>query len=674
VSIKKKLVTAVTTAGLLAGLFGSAFVPAARAAALTADDTNSSLQCTTVVLDADIVSQGLADGTCYVLAGKTVTLLVDVDDGSDTTGDTFAAGATINAPLGSEAFAEYDAEFATVLKSSNGRTLTYGLISAAGATGAQFTAAVKSHATPGSSYTFTLKNSAGTTIGSLILTSVAAGTAGIANATESSATPVCTAGTGGAELVAAGGATCTASQIASIAISSIFSVNIVTEDAYGAVINTAGYVTATLTGTATGGVGLETDGDCTGFANSTTTTVQATPDGADAICYLSDGTPGTAKIVITRGPLVETRNLIVRGAVASIEISGPTYMASDAGLENDGFEDGLGVTCKDSAGNVYGDGGGIAYDGDTDAYAYDGDNTGCGSAALSFTVTDGADSSVGTFTDASVTAGAFVAAHTASQFEDNAVGVADAASEARNGYWDIPASVCAEDKEGETRKIKVTAGLINSNTATLTCVANYVKITSLTALATGTSGSATGGTNGQTIKLKVEATDGYGRPAGTGAAFTFTATKSNAGAGFTAGTAASFAAGSATLTITLGVISGAQYVIYSATDSDQVTTGAQAFAQKISFTVTNAGDALVDYVLTKSGATVTGSNFASRATVKVEVENASKGTVKVYTRKADAAGKVVYTVAGKGTFYVTMYTGTAGNEVLSNTVTVKVKR
>jgi hypothetical protein len=37
VSIKNKLVTAVTTAGLLAGLFGSAFVPAANAAAATTD-------------------------------------------------------------------------------------------------------------------------------------------------------------------------------------------------------------------------------------------------------------------------------------------------------------------------------------------------------------------------------------------------------------------------------------------------------------------------------------------------------------------------------------------------------------------------------------------------------------------------------------------------------------
>jgi hypothetical protein len=41
VSIKNKLVTAVTTAGLLAGLFGSAFVPAARAAAVAGTATNN---------------------------------------------------------------------------------------------------------------------------------------------------------------------------------------------------------------------------------------------------------------------------------------------------------------------------------------------------------------------------------------------------------------------------------------------------------------------------------------------------------------------------------------------------------------------------------------------------------------------------------------------------------
>ena len=44
---------------------------------------------------------------------------------------------------------------------------------------------------------------------------------------------------------------------------------------------------------------------------------------------------------------------------------------------------------------------------------------------------------------------------------------------------------------------------------------------------------------------------------------------------------------------------------------------------------------------------------------------------RVYTRRAGPLGKVIYTIAGRGTFYVTMYTGAAGAEVLSNTVTVK---
>jgi hypothetical protein len=659
---------------LLAGLFGSAFVPAANAAVIVAAAA-STLQCATVAADADVVSQGTADGTCYALAGKTVTLLVELDAAeANTAADTFAYGVTINAPSGSEVFADADSEAPTVLKSSNGRTLTYGVITAAGTSGASFTAAVKSHATAGSSYTFTLKAVDGTTVASLIITSVAAGSAGVANATESSATAVCAAGTGGTALVAMGGATCAASQIASIPASGIFSVNIVTEDAYGAVVTTAGYVTATLTGTATGGIGLETDGNCTGFANSTSTTLQATPDGADAVCYLSDGTPGTAKIVITRGPLVETRNIIVQGSVASIEIAGPTHMVANGGLENTGFWDGLEVICKDAAGNVYGDGGGVAADGETAAYYIDGDNTGCGSAALSFTVLDGANSSVGTFTDDSTEA-AHVENHTANRFSDNSVS-ADAAfdadngaSEARNGYWDIPAGVCATGTEGLTRNIKVTAGLVTSNTASLLCVSNNVKITGMTALATGTSGSATSGMNGQTIKVRVDATDGAGRPAGAGATFAFTTDPSWS---TTNGSeTASFGAGSATLAISLPTNSGAQFVIYSATDGDTSTTAKEAFAQKISFTVTNGSDALVDYVLSKKGSKVTGSNFSARATVKVEVENATKGTVKVFTRKANAAGNVVYTIAGRGTFYVTMYTGAAGSEILSNTVTVK---
>jgi len=52
VSIKNKLVTAVTTAGLLAGLFGSAFVPAVNAARVGAADPASKASVTTVTEDA----------------------------------------------------------------------------------------------------------------------------------------------------------------------------------------------------------------------------------------------------------------------------------------------------------------------------------------------------------------------------------------------------------------------------------------------------------------------------------------------------------------------------------------------------------------------------------------------------------------------------------------------
>jgi hypothetical protein len=51
VSIKNKLVTAVTTAGLLAGLFGSAFVPAANAARVGAADPAPKASVTTVTED-----------------------------------------------------------------------------------------------------------------------------------------------------------------------------------------------------------------------------------------------------------------------------------------------------------------------------------------------------------------------------------------------------------------------------------------------------------------------------------------------------------------------------------------------------------------------------------------------------------------------------------------------
>ena len=121
-SIKNKLVTAVTTAGLLAGLFGSAFVPAARAAiaegvaeyaaTCTGEDTNSESGLPTAAELGDAVTD--TDGTCNFLATVTpvvqvvLTAVDDVDDGdwtftvdgatikSVSQGAADAAGGTVN--------------------------------------------------------------------------------------------------------------------------------------------------------------------------------------------------------------------------------------------------------------------------------------------------------------------------------------------------------------------------------------------------------------------------------------------------------------------------------------------------------------------------------------------------------------------------------------------------
>jgi hypothetical protein len=86
--IKNKLVTAVTTAGLLAGLFGSAFVPAARAAA---DDATQTLA--TAAASASDATYAYYKTSVYPV----FTVAIDPDAGDDDTGtyEVSVAGATI---------------------------------------------------------------------------------------------------------------------------------------------------------------------------------------------------------------------------------------------------------------------------------------------------------------------------------------------------------------------------------------------------------------------------------------------------------------------------------------------------------------------------------------------------------------------------------------------------
>ena len=698
-SIKKKLVTAITTAGLLAGLFGSAFVPVARAAVETLT-TDSGSTCLST--DTDVEAVGSEDGAttataCYAAVGSNVSVTVSLEDAAGAItvaiADTIAglsvstSGTTIvSAP------ASAIGGFAGWAVAANAKSANLNVITATATGVITFVIVVAAPTAVNGQVTVSLSQGV-TALGTLTIIGAAAGTAGVPTGANSVFVPTLydadqdldantISGTQAAianpPLEACGGATLAVSGIPCYATGAAATYMVNLKDALGGALVTSAYgqTRATVTGVCGVAAGLESAAVTGSDAVKSALVATSDAQGDIEIVITNDGDAGSCALTVSVGSyLTYSRTVKFVGGIDSITISGPSHMVS-AASQVAAFNDGLSVECKDDAGTVLGDGGGLST-----SYT-DGDMNDCDATGLSVAVTDGnnvvlsgyadaADEGVGAVAALSSTIGAltFTDGHlyqnvATAGFADTD----DTFSVADDGYWDIPADMCATAQQNESRKITFKAGLVSSNQLTVKCVYNKVKITSLTALATGTSGSATSGANGQTIKVSVAATDGYGNPAGTGSSFTFT-TVATGGSSSTA--TASFGGGSATLTITLGTTSGAQYVVYSATDSDTVTTGAQAFAQKVSFTVSNSGDALVDYALTKSGAKVTGSNFASRATVKIEVENASKGTVKVYTRKANAAGNVVYTVVGRGTFYVTMYTGAAGAEVLSNTVTVK---
>ena len=59
-------------------------------------------------------------------------------------------------------------------------------------------------------------------------------------------------------------------------------------------------------------------------------------------------------------------------------------------------------------------------------------------------------------------------------------------------------------------------------------------------------------------------------------------------------------------------------------------------------------------------------------TIKFEVENANTGVIRVYSRRASAAGVATYTIARRGTYYVTAYLA-SDDSTLTETVTVKKK-
>ncbi len=697
-SIKNKLVTAVTTAGLLAGLFGSAFAPAARAAD---EDANiDALSFTSTDLDVD-KSSGT---TIYALAGKAIVLNIvgstSAGDADDDLADAGLMTVTVTGTVATSSAGNTTSGGSPLVIAANGKSAQgYQTVIVAnpGADG-NITFGTLTVTAPGAGVSATIVATfygqhAGDEAYTLTLTGVAAKENGVPSATYSTYDADCAFDVG--TEVSAGGSLCADSLVTYFDEETTFGIAFRIEDGYDADVTASYFASATVTNGVAGlSFDADDDGDCDEATDDESSSVGGflptggTLGSGDVLCGVNDGTLGSGTVTLTVGGLTKSWKVGFLGSVASVTIAGPSSLISGASQDDDlGLvADALSVVAKDANGTIHGDGGGLTTG--TNAALIDGDMDAV--EGVSFTVTEAGQDVSANFTAVDnvcdgTAANCIDTSPDASEFSDlsNVYADADAAaagavdrdtvdaiSEALDGNYDLPYALCGAGDEGDTITIKAAIDGINSNTISLTCVSDDYKVTGMTALATGTSGSATSGKNGQTIKVRVTAEDGYGRPAGLGSYVAFTATKSVDSA--TAGTTAYFSGGVATLTITLGTESGMQYVIYSKADGNTVTTAAEAFSAKISFTVTNDADAFTALSISTGpkGRVVKASGFNAGELVKFEVENALTGVVRTYNRKADANGVAMWRNATVALKYVTAIDS---DDNLTDTISVKRK-
>jgi len=645
VSIKKKFVTAVTTAGLLAGLFGSAFVPVARAAVddaalvvtcTSSDNTGAAAAakqtCTYVstvapVLVATFTTEGTNDTGAYsvVVSGSTMANINTV--GTDVTG---ALGLTT-----------------TTLATYNVASHTTGQVLVLTVTLAKITA--------GSSATVTFSDDDSTPL-TLTVTSIAAAKAGVVAAVATSqSTRTLSDDVTATGATAINGSTTVNNSVDYMAIAydggsasaaGNYGVTYAVKDVYNTAVDiSAKLLTATISPSTCGsaGVGSTLAAAVTASGISSNSAV-GTAGGA---LFVNIKHPGADKgclatVTVTEnltGTVLHTFSIGFLGETASLVLTGPSYLASDLAADTD-LEEQITVVAKDAAG--------ITLPGTF--------------ANPTFTVTDDA------------------AADIAESFVDDAV----AGGTADNNIFDLDNAVCASGKEGKTRTIYaegetlVATGKTKSNTLTITCTG---KAAYVSAIAFGKTSYYPSEIATVTFTMK----DSAARVAGVGSymangGFAIANSPATGGSATTepattivsatlAGILIQSTDGTATWSYTMGSAAGVAGFLFDIVDNDGATAGNQQgqFAVR---TVVNAAFATVsDGTLTvgakKKVATAT---FGAAIGKKVAfvLENAS-GVTKTYYRKANASGVATYTLALNGTW--TVY-ATFGDEI-TDTVTLK---
>ena len=654
-SIKNKLVTAVTTAGLLAGLFGSAFVPAARAAN-NANDASIGVVCNSADNTGSVVSNA---NTCTWVSSVapviTTTYTMDGVDigtyswtiGSGVTLSNYAVSHTGTAGAGAPVY-----NVALV-----GSVLSVNVSAQAAGAG---TLVVALTLAKGSAGKVTIESASGTagTGRTLTVASVAAAKAGKSTAYTSVAADQTTtrtlsddvtatnADTGGDKVGTAVNGTSTVNNsvdyittghTSANADTGSYQVAYIIEDAYGTAVDiSAKQFTASTT---CGGVDIgaaDTDADDEPGVTSSVAVgsnvgalfVTVDHPGADKGCV--------ATVTVTElatGLLIDTWSIGFLGETTSLTLSGPSYLASDLLNDND-LEEQLTVVAKDKNG--------IVRPGTF--------------ANPTFTVTDelGVDINE-TFLDSAANGGT-----------------------ADNNIWDLDPAVCASGKEGKTRTIYaegetlVATGKTKSNTLTITCTGKLAYVSAI-AFEKASYYPSEAATVAFTMK------DSAGRVAGVGsymsnAGFAMSNSPATGGSATTepATAIASVGGGLAGILVVedglyefsyvMGSAAGVAGFLFDIADNDGVTALSQQGLFTVKTVVTAAFAAVSDATLTtgakKKVATAT---FGAAVGKKVAfvLENAS-GVTKTYYRKANASGVAKYTIALRGTW--TVY-ATFGDEI-----------
>jgi len=648
-SIKKKLVTAVTTAGLLAGLFGSAFVPVARAA-----DDDAALVITCASSDNTAASTGTGTSTkktcTYV---STVTPVITATYTASLADDigvysVAVSGSTLtNFALTGTAATKAIGLTTTTLATAN--------VTAAADTTTIILTATLAKVTAGSSATVTFSDDDGVTT-TLTVTSIAAAKAGVAAAVATGqSTRTLSDDITATGATAINGSTTVNNSVDYMSAAydgagsaaGLYAVTYAVKDVYDTAVNiSAKLFTATISpstcGSAGVGVDLATAATAAGISSNAAVgssggalVVAIKHPGADKGCL--------AAVTVTEnltGTVLHTFSIGFLGETASLVLTGPSALASNLANDTD-LEDQITVVAKDSAGIVIP---GIF-------------------ANPTFTVTDDAAADIAeTFVDDNATNG----------------GVLD------DNIFDLDNAVCASGKEGKTRTIYaegetlVATGKAKSNTLTITCTG---KVAYVSAIAFGKTSYYPTEIATVTFTLK----DSAARASGVGSymdndGFATSNSPATGGSGTTEPAEAIAdtgigngilikTVGTDTWTYTMGTAAGVAGFLFDITDNDGATDGSQQgqFAVR---TVVNAAFATVsDGTLTvgakKKVATAT---FGAAIGKKVAfvLENAS-GVTKTYYRKANASGVATYTLALNGTW--TVY-ATFGDEI-TDTVTLK---